>query len=200
MDDAAQAAETTGGDASSVAVPAAVAGRPTIDAIHRDIALANKYRIELIKYLLAISAALFAFTVTYRPSLTRVDVSWAMWLGWAGLGVSMVGGMFHMLGWDHYYKSYRDHDWKGRADPAAAKLAGKAARKKINAWRRFALLAQFLGFIVGVFGIGLFAAVNIDNVRKPDDHSPASAQQVPSGDAQQTQPTSSVQAAPHPSR
>src|SRR5262245_15208463 len=72
-------------------------GTPTIDAIHRDVALANKYRLELIKYLLAIAAALFAFTITFRPSLSRIDFAWAMWLGWLGLGISMIGGMFHML-------------------------------------------------------------------------------------------------------
>jgi hypothetical protein len=105
--------------------------KPTIDAIQRDIALANTYRLELIKYLLAIAAALFAFTVTFRPSLSRVDLPWAMWLGWIGLGISMVGGIFHMLGWDHYYKSYRDHDW-GHADSNEGKRAGKAARRTIS--------------------------------------------------------------------
>jgi len=163
---------------------------PTIEAIHRDIALANKYRIELIKYLLAIAAALFAFTITYRPSLTKVDVGCAMWVGWAGLGISMIGGMFHMLGWDHYYKSYRDHDWKGRNDPLAARAAGKEARRKINGWRSVALFAQFGGFIVGVIGVGVFAAVNIDNVRKPDEHATAPTQQAPIPSPQQSGPPS----------
>jgi hypothetical protein len=143
------------------------ANKPTIEAIHRDIALANKYRLELIKYLLAIAAALFAFTVTFRPSLSRVDFAWAMWLGWVGLGISMIGGMFHMLGWDHYYKSYRDHDWK-HADSSEGKRAGKAARATINCWRRLAMIMQFGGFVLGVVGVGLFAGVNIDNVRKAE--------------------------------
>ena len=67
--------------------------KPTIDAIHRDIALANEYRLELIKILLTIAAALFAFTVTFRPSLTKVDLGCAMWVGWAALGLSMIGGV-----------------------------------------------------------------------------------------------------------
>ena len=166
--------------------PAAMAGsitnKPTIEALHRDVALANKYRLELIKYLLAIAAALFAFTVTFRPSLSRVDLAWAMWLGWVGLGISMIGGMFHMLGWDHYYKSYRDHDWK-HADPEEGKRAGKVARATINRWRRLAMLMQFGGFVLGVVGVGLFAGVNIDNVRKVED---GASQQTAAAPTKQT--------------
>jgi len=77
---------------------------PTIEAIQRDVGLANQYRLELIKLLLTIAAALLAFTVAFRPSLNRIDLGWAMWAGWLGLAVSMIGGVFHMLGWDHYYK------------------------------------------------------------------------------------------------
>lgn len=158
--------------------------QPTIDAIQRDITLANNYRIELIKYLLAIAAALFAFTVTFRPSLERVDVAWAMWLGWFGLGVSMIGGMFHMLGWDHFYKSYRDYDWKS-AGSGSGKSEGKAARDKINKWRRLAMFFQFGGFILGVASIGLFAGANIDNVRKPE----STRQQQTAPAAQSSQPS-----------
>src|SRR5262249_44006355 len=150
---------------------------PTIDAIQRDVALANTYRLELIKYVLAIAAALFAFTVTFRPSLSRVDLPWAMWLGWIGLGVSMVGGMFHMLGWDHYYKSYRDHDWK-HADSNEGKRTGKAVRQTINSWRRLAMLMQFGGFMLGVLGVGLFAGANIDNVRTAGEGGASRPQQM----------------------
>ena len=160
--------------------------KPTIDAIQRDIALANTYRLELIKYLLAIAAALFAFTVvTFRPSLSRVDLPWAMWLGWIGLGISMVGGIFHMLGWDHYYKSYRDHDW-GHADSNEGKRAGKAARRTINAWRRPAMLMQFGGFMLGVLGVGVFAGANIDNVRKTEEGGASRPQQMAPAPTMQT--------------
>ena len=60
-------------DVEPVAVRAGVF-HPKISVL-RDIALANQYRIELIKYLLAIAAALFAFTVAYRPSLMRVEAA-----------------------------------------------------------------------------------------------------------------------------
>jgi len=152
----------------TVAAPVVPVGQPTIDAIQRDVALANQYRLELIKFLLGVAAALFAFTVAFRPTLERVDMYWAMWWGWLGLALSMYGGIFHMLGWDHYYKSYRDHDWKNRSS-AQGKAEGKEARRVINVWRRLAMYFQFGGFMVGVAGIGIFAAANLDNVRKPDE-------------------------------
>lgn len=130
------------------------ASPPTIDAIHRDIGFANAYRLELLKQLMTISAALFAFTITFRPSLAIVQAAWSMWIGWGALCVSMVGGMVHMLGWDHFYKSYRDY----KGDIAA----GDLARDRINLWRRPAMGCQFFGFAIGVAGVGYFAAANID--------------------------------------
>jgi hypothetical protein len=147
---------------------------PTIESVHRDIQLANTYRMELIKYLLAITAGLFAFTVTFRPTLSPVQHAWAMWLGWTGLGLSMIGGLFHMVCWDHYYKSYRDFDWKHRLDTGAE--SGRQARKQINWWREAAMVVQYGGFMIGVIGIAIFAGVNIDNVRKAEAPAPASAQ------------------------
>lgn len=155
---------------------------PTIEAIQRDVDFANRYRMELIKFLLAAASALFAFTVTFRPSLVQVDLAWAMWIGWSGLAVSMFGGIFHMLGWEHYYKSYRDCDWamqgkflalakSGMSDAekqawavAEAKREGETTREHIDHWRKAAKIFQFVGFIVGVACIALFACVNIDSV------------------------------------
>ena len=137
----------------------------TIEAVHRDIALANSYRMELIRTLLAIAAALFAFTVTFGPTLKQIEWKSAMWFGWGGLAISMVGGMIHLLGWDHFYKSYLDVDWRRRleANQEAVKKSGKSARKIINFWRRLGMFAQFGGFVIGVVGIGLFAGANLEN-------------------------------------
>jgi len=148
---------------------------PTIEAVHRDILLANQYRIELIKYLLATAVALLAFTVTFRPSLVHVDAAWAMYLGWIALTTSIAGAIVHMIGWEHYYKSYRDYDWKLKATPDG-KVQGKLARKRINRWRLMATLMQFVGFAAGVAGITWFAVANLDNVRKPDEPSSAGRQ------------------------
>jgi len=179
---------------------------PTIEAIQRDVALANTYRIELIKLLLALAGALFAFTVAFRPTLLRVDVAWAMAWGWVGLAVSMFGGIFHMMFWDHYYKSYRDHDWGDPTiDAVTRKAAGRAERKKVNGRRKIAMYAQFGGFIVGVAGVAFFAGVNIDN--GPKTLPGASSTQAPapsvSTGAQPTPPSgasmpTSIPATPRP--
>lgn len=153
------------------AAPAPVAYHPALmEDLHRNIASANSYRMELIKFSMAISAALLTFTVTFRPTLEIVQLGWVMWASWGALALSLVGGMANMMGWDRFYMSYRDVDYKegkslGR-DNAQAK--GKQQRAQINRWRRAAMWAQFVGFAVGVVGAAVFAAANIDQVRKAD--------------------------------
>lgn len=140
---------------------------PTIDALHRDIAFANSYRMELIKLLMTLSAALLAFTVTFRPDLKQVLYPKAMWVGWFGLALSMIGGMVHMHGWDRFYMTYRDFDHKFRNSPPpnGGKAQGEKKREQINGWRRVGMCCQFLGFAVGVIGVAIFAAANVDGKR-----------------------------------
>ena len=129
---------------------------PSIDALHRDIAFANQYRLELIKLLMTLSAAILAFTVSFRPSLRDVQSSWLMWTGWLALGASMVGGMIHMHGWDRFYISFRNFEHRGKS--------GKDKRRQINLWRRAGMIAQFVGFAVGVLAVAAFAAANLASV------------------------------------
>lgn len=158
------AADDTAPRGNGNALPGQNSAQPSdIGAVHQNIAFANSYRLELLKLSMAIAAGLLAFTVTFRPTLAPVAWPWAMWLGWAGLAISVIGGMVHMEGWDHYYKSYRDIDWKLRETPAKAKELGDAARRRINGWRRWGMLSQYIGLAVGVLGVGLFAGLNIDN-------------------------------------
>jgi hypothetical protein len=154
--------------------------QPTIDAIHRDIALANTYRLEWQKAIMTIAAALFAFTVTFRPELAVVEEMWTMWTGWGGLAVCIFGGIVNMVGWEHFYKSYQDCDWTYRDNllPITGKWLGKQARRKINRWRRAGMACQFGGFAVGVIGIAIFASANLDNPkRKGADTAPEQVQQ-----------------------
>jgi len=142
-----------------------------MEDLHRNIAFANAYRMELIKFLMAISAALLTFTVTFRPMLETVQWAWAMWASWSGLALSMVGGMVNMMGWDRFYMSYRDVDYKvgkskGRIE---AVKQGKEKRRKIDLWRKTGMWVQYVCFAVGVIGAAGFAAANIDHVRKADD-------------------------------
>jgi hypothetical protein len=135
--------------------------KPTIESVHKNIELGNTYRMELLKQSLTIAAAILAFSVTFRPTLTQVDYAWLMWGGWLALTISVSSGMLHMLLWSHFYLSHRDFDWHDR--PAE----GKARRKLITFWQRFVMFLQFLGFACGVVGIGLFAALNFQNTVHP---------------------------------
>jgi hypothetical protein len=132
--------------------------------LHANIGFANQYRIELIKTLLAIAAGVLAFTVPFRATLMLVARADLMWAGWIALGLSIVGGMFHMLGWEYFYKAYRDYEHK-----EGNVTKGKTARSWINAWRRVAMTFQYTGFVIGVGCIAAFAVVNFDHVRKADD-------------------------------
>jgi hypothetical protein len=133
--------------------------QPSIQSVHANVEWANKYRLELIKLVMTLAAGILAFTVTFRPSLKQVEHPELMWIGWIGLGLSMVGGMVHMQGWDRYYISYRDFDWHGKS--------GIDARKRINEWRRAGMILQYVGFAAGVIAIATFAAINIGNVAPP---------------------------------
>src|SRR5690242_17130086 len=87
--------------------------RPDIDTVHKDIALANTYRLEGIKAAVAISTALLAFTVSFRPTLSHIDNGGLMLASWILLAVSVLGGLLNLYGWERFYISYRDHDLKG---------------------------------------------------------------------------------------
>lgn len=160
--DRAPGGDAPGQDNKTAAVaPAGTNTAPTIEAIHANVGWANTYRLELIKLVMTLAAGVLAFTVSFRPSLTTVDEPRLMWIGWIGLGLSIVGGMIHMQGWDRFYISYRDHDWR------LEKPEGKAARSLINQWRRFGMLLQYLGFAAGIIAIAIFSALNIGNVAPP---------------------------------
>ena len=132
---------------------------PSIAAIHADVGFANQFRLELIKTSLIVATGLLAFTVSFRPSIPTPKHEWLMWVGWIGLGLSAIGAMGNMYGWERFFASYRDHkeDLK----------AGKTVRRRITRWRRTAMSAQFGGFAFGVLSIAIFAATNLDSVKVP---------------------------------
>jgi hypothetical protein len=131
--------------------------RPSIQALQTDIGFGNQFRLELIKTTMALATGLLAFTVAFRPTLVQPVNTQLMWVGWLGLGLSAIGAMINMYGWERFYISYRDH----KDDQAK----GAAARKVITAWRRFGASLQFAGFAAGVLSIAVFAAQNLDRVR-----------------------------------
>lgn len=130
-----------------------------LGAIHTDVGFANQYRIELIKTTMTLAAAMLAFTVTFRPTLASVSNEWLIWVGWLSLGLSTIGAMLNMYGWERIYISYRDF-----RDEVAK---GEGVRAGITWWRRVAMFFQFFGFGVGVLAVGAFSALNLQNVRVP---------------------------------
>jgi type IV secretory pathway VirB2 component (pilin) len=132
---------------------------PSIEAVQTDIGFGNQYRLELIKTSLAVATGLLAFTVTFRPSVAEPSSEWLMWIGWIGLGLSALGAMGNMYGWERFYISYRDQ--KSNVGK------GERIRKTITFWRRIAMAIQFAGFAVGVLGIAVFAAINLDHAKVP---------------------------------
>lgn len=132
---------------------------PSISAIQADIALANNYRLELVKTVLTLAMALFAFTVSFpvgRDSTTPITGWWLGWVSWAALAVSILAGLVHVRLWEAFYISYRDHDWKQKK-----RGAGKTHRDKITRRRRIAMVCQYSAFVIGVITVGLLAALNI---------------------------------------
>jgi hypothetical protein len=132
---------------------------PTIGAIHADIGFANQFRLELIKTSLVVATGLLAFTVSFRPNISAPKWEWLMWAGWIALGLSAIGAMGNMYGWERFYVSYRDN----KDD----QIMGKRIRRRITRWRRIAMSAQLSGFAFGVLSIAIFAAANLDNVKGP---------------------------------
>jgi hypothetical protein len=132
---------------------------PTIAAIHTDVGFANQFRLELIKTTLVVATGLLAFTVTFRPSIPSPKWEALMWVGWIALGLSAIGAMGNMYGWERFFASYRDH--------RKNQEKGRCVRRGITRRRRIAMVLQFGGFAVGVLTIAVFAAANLDNVKLP---------------------------------
>ena len=140
---------------------------PTIDVIHRDVDFANRYRLELNKTLLALAAALLAFTISFPPALTAIRDDWILGLSWAALAASLLGGLFNLYGWEKFYISYRDF--------SSDKTGGDAYRQRVTFWRRLSHGVQFVGFIVGVVALASFVIVNRANVKLADPPAPPPA-------------------------
>src|SRR5258708_13499283 len=94
-----------------------------------------------------------------------------MWGGWLLLAFSIVGGVLTMRCWELFYISYRDFDNKGEQED------GKTYRKTLTWWRRIVQTVQYVGLLVAVVAIGLFAAANID--KPPRAAPPATAEKAP---------------------
>lgn len=133
--------------------------RPSETFLQADIDRAVDYRKEYYKYVLTISTALLAFTVSFQPQLSRSpELVGFMYLGWLGLGVTVLAGVWvHML-WSKFFVSFRDFDNRGEREQ------GKCVRRDITSRRRFLDKLMMVGLAVGVVGVVAFAATNLRHV------------------------------------
>jgi hypothetical protein len=142
--------EASGNAASDLTVP------QKIEAVHRDVVLANNYRLEFIKHCMSLAAAVFVFTVTFMKdiigSAPAVD-KWLVGVGWGAMIVSLLAGLGHFHAWDRFYISYRDH--------SSNLELGKKARRTINMFRGMAVLLQVGGFLTGLCAIAAFCFRNL---------------------------------------
>jgi hypothetical protein len=138
--------------------PATGPPQRTLEDIHRDVAFANSYRLELIKHTISLSAGVFVLTLTFiKDYIANRTVLFTEMIpiGWAALVVSILGGLAHMATWDRYYISYRDWDFAGD------KEKGKKARKLINICRWISMVLQFGGLAAGLVAMLVFYAMNL---------------------------------------
>lgn len=131
-------------------------GPPSHEALHRDIALANQYRLEFIKHTMSLAAAALVFTITFRKDIIGTaspQHTSLIGIGWTAMIVSLLGGLGHLAGWDRFYITYRDH----KDD----RVAGDAARAEITTLRRLAMIVQLLGFFIGLICIAAYCLLNM---------------------------------------
>jgi hypothetical protein len=150
--------------------------RPSETFLQADIDRAVEYRKEYYKYVLTISTALLAFTVSFQPQLSRnPELVVFMYLGWLGLGVTVLAGVWvHML-WSKFFVSFRDFDNQGNRDQ------GKSVRREITARRRFLDKLMMVGLALGVVGVVAFAATNLRHIGPRAPAPIASAGEVSGG-------------------
>ena len=104
------------------------------------------------------ATALLAFTVSFPPNLSKLAYPGLIVLAWIGLGLAIVAGVLAHLLWAKFFATWRDFDNRGKRD------MGRAVRRKITFWRRFADRVLIAGLAVGVAFVVAFAASNIANI------------------------------------
>src|SRR5262249_23463874 len=128
----------------------------TLSEKHKDIEFSNQYRIEYIKHLITIAAAIFAFTLTFLKDIFEKPLSSVIYnpiliMGWLLLIVSLMGGIAQMRLWASYYVSWarslyneEEKKWRDTVD-----------RRRL----RFEYL-QIYSFFVGLILLLMFSSLN----------------------------------------
>lgn len=149
-----------GGGASS----AQANQRPAESFLRSDIELSVEYRKDYYKYIIGISTALLAFTISFQPTL-RVPPEhlWLEWIGWAGLGVAVGSGVRLQMVWSRFFSVTQKYLNKNKPEE------GKAARKRYMKEKRVLEAVLLWAFLIGVSGVISFTAVNLKHIAPKDD-------------------------------
>jgi hypothetical protein len=129
----------------------------TLSEKHKDIEFSNQYRIEYIKHLITIAAAIFAFTLTFLKDilgkpLFSVGYKPILILGWLLLIVSLMAGVAQMRLWASYYVSWA----KSLYDEEQKKWRDTVDRSRL----RFEYL-QIFSFFAGLVLLLVFSSLNL---------------------------------------
>jgi uncharacterized protein YqhQ len=129
----------------------------TLSEKHKDIEFSNQYRIEYIKHLITIAAAIFAFTLTFLKDilgkpLSSVSYKPVLILGWLSLIVSLMAGIAQMRLWASYYVSWA----KSFYDEEEKKWRNTVNKRRL----RFEYL-QIYSFFIGLMLLLIFSSLNI---------------------------------------
>jgi hypothetical protein len=132
--------------------------RPGAEWVLADIGRSVDFRKEYYKYTITIATALLAFSVSFPPTLTSIGSVFLVRIAWLALGVSILCGVTAHFAWSKFFISFRNFDNRGK------RKAGIQNRKTWTGTRRMVEFIQFVGLLIGVIGIALFASVNYQHV------------------------------------
>ncbi len=129
----------------------------TLSDVHRDVDFANRYRLEYIKHLISVAAALFLLSVAFMKDVLGVNSSQAhfkvfLGLAWLFLIVSTIAGIFHLRSWAEFYITY--------LKPFKDKEANKR-RRVINYRRKVFENCQLIFFGLSLLCFLIFAVRNL---------------------------------------
>ena len=154
--------------------------RPSETFLQADIDRSVDYRKEYYKYVLGISTALLAFTMSFQPTLRAMpEFTCLEVIGWIGLGVSIAAGLRVHMVWSKFYATTQKYYNKGLVDK------GDIVRKKYTSERRFLEVILTISLMVGVAGVISFTAFNLKNVALKTD-------EKATGQKDQSQPSTGV--------
>ncbi|MBL6653366.1 MAG: hypothetical protein ISP49_17345 [Reyranella sp.] len=136
----------------------AVQVRPLAEWVQADIERTFELRRDYYKYSIAVATGLLAFTISFPPSLSKLEYPYLIFVAWPSLGIAILCGIAVHYVWAWFFISFRNFDSRGQ------RAEGKAHRRTLTLLRKALELLQVLTMVVGVLGAALFASANVGNI------------------------------------